>query len=95
MERDEGLNDLLKTTETKPTPVASKITTDKIKKFCLSRVGIAVIAFFVFFIALLMLRPNYVFQKDSDKLNLGLIFGISAIGGACVFFIPFFISAGD
>ena len=79
--------------------IEEKITfQQKTISFCMSRIGLSVIAGIVFFIVLLVMQPTYVFKKNDDNqrslvhINYTLLFFLSVIGGLCVFFIPYLLA---
>jgi hypothetical protein len=77
-------------------PVPEKVaTTNRLKQFCLSKLGVALIATCVFFMILLLLQPQYIFQVGVDqhepkKMNYTVTIGISIVGGVLVYLLPLF-----
>uniref|UniRef100_A0A6C0BN10 Uncharacterized protein n=1 Tax=viral metagenome TaxID=1070528 RepID=A0A6C0BN10_9ZZZZ len=70
--------------------------TNKLKSFCLSRLGLALISFILFFILFLVLQPKFIFKKSKDglelpQINYMLIFICSLVGAALVYFLPLVI----
>ena len=72
-------------------------TGDRLKRFCLSRAGLTILSFFLFFILLLCIRPKYIFKgKDKRELNYAIVFIISGLGAAAVYMIPISLAgSGD
>ena len=67
----------------------------KIKAFCLSRLGVSLISFVVFFVLLLLVRPVFIFQRPREgddptvkRVNYWVVFGIAVIGALLTYFIP-------
>jgi uncharacterized membrane protein YcgQ (UPF0703/DUF1980 family) len=78
-----------------PTPAVSTQTSmiNKVKSFCLSKLGVALLTSIVIFIILLILQPKYVLKKPTDnepyqKINFFVVLVISLIAGLLVYFIP-------
>jgi hypothetical protein len=67
------------------------------KRFCISKLGIAVFAFVTTFVLLLFLQPPYVQKKSSDDefgqrhIKFGIIGAISFLSAVVVLLIPMLI----
>ena len=67
------------------------------KKFCFSKIGLAILTFIFLFLLLLVLRPSYIFKKSDDNahsfksVNYALLSAIALIGSLLVIVIPYFI----
>lgn len=70
----------------------------KALSFCVSRIGLTLFSWVVFFILLLIIQPQYIFKKNKDNtyslnnINYGLVCGIALVGALFVFFIPYIIN---
>ena len=78
-----------------PTPVASP-EVSKLQAFCLSRIGVALIATVLLGVLLVFLQPKYVFTKTSDpfetpQLNYTVIGVLAVAGGLVVYATPSFL----
>jgi hypothetical protein len=75
----------------------NKTTTDKIRSFCFSRVGLSLISFVLFIVIFLIAQPRFIFKKTAQGLEKGdinytLVFILSVIGSLLVYFIPILIN---
>jgi len=72
-------------------------TSDKVRSFCLSRVGLSLISFILFLVLFLIFQPRFIFKKtdnglEKGEINYTLVLILSAIGSALVYFLPLMIS---
>jgi len=87
------INEILQTASPSTSPSAQVTLVNKLKTFCLSKLGVALLSTVAIFLTLVVLQPNYVFKKRTDdqsekKLNWLLVGLVSLVGGLLVFFLP-------
>ena len=75
----------------------TKTFVQKAKKFCCSKIGIALITFVLVFLLLLFLQPMYIFKKNDENsfsikyINYAIVATISVSSALLVLVIPLFI----
>ena len=67
----------------------------KVTAFCLSRLGVTMASFVLFFVLLLATRPVFIFQRPQEgddptvrRVNYWVVFGIAIIGALLTYFVP-------
>lgn len=84
----------------KPSPVITEVTPvivdvsyyEKVKQFCLTKFGFAVMAALIFFLVQLILQPWYIYKNNVvtglRQINYLTVIIVSFIGSALVYFLP-------
>lgn len=98
-EHDQRLTNLIKEAPI-PEKEQNKTFIQKTKKFCFSKIGIALITFILVFLLLIFVQPAYIFKKNEEGsfsmkyINYAIVAAISLLAALLVLIIPFLINKG-
>lgn len=95
-QHDQRLDSILQEAPS-PQKEEAKTFVDKAKKFCFSKIGMALLVFVFVFLILIFLQPAYVFKKTDDNsfsmknINYATVAAISLAASLCTLVIPILI----